>query len=247
MDFEVTFPAVYKALRRWGVIKTGEKRPQWNKGKKFPKPPKEPPATELEERFWEKVNQMIMNQYEDESMNAAFPEEEWARPWYTEVSRTRARSYYSRNKHLPEFQAKWRERDKQRKTQPGFRDRANATKAKWKQSGIVRLRCNIGTRLAIAVRSIANGKKCASITHLVGCSMPELKSHIERQFTKRMTWANYGSYWHCDHIMPITYFDLSKDEEQARCSHFTNLRPLEASRNMARGNRAGIVQAPLGI
>ena len=43
-----------------------------------------------------------------------------------------------------------------------------------------------------------------------------------------MTWDNYGGYWHIDHIIPCCRFDLTKEEEQLKCFHYTNLQPLFA-------------------
>ena len=35
----------------------------------------------------------------------------------------------------------------------------------------------------------------------------KLKSHLESQFTAEMNWDNYGSYWHIDHKVPISFFN----------------------------------------
>jgi len=75
-------------------------------------------------------------------------------------------------------------------------------------------------------------KKSSKTTELMGCSPAELKIHLEKQFDNKMTWENYGPYWHVDHIKPCASFDLSKPEEQRKCFHYTNLRPLEAKENL---------------
>jgi hypothetical protein len=42
-----------------------------------------------------------------------------------------------------------------------------------------------------------------------------------------MTWDNYGKKgWHVDYILPCASFDLTKEEEQKKCFHYTNLQPL---------------------
>jgi hypothetical protein len=69
---------------------------------------------------------------------------------------------------------------------------------------------------------------------LVGCTVSEFREHIERQFQPGMTWQNYGSLWHLDHIRPLASFDLTQKEQQFASCHFTNLRPLWAQENMTR-------------
>ncbi len=65
---------------------------------------------------------------------------------------------------------------------------------------------------------------------LLGCSIEQLKSHLEKKFTKGMSWNNYGK-WHVDHIKPCASFDLSKASEQRKCFHYNNLQPLWAIEN----------------
>ena len=69
---------------------------------------------------------------------------------------------------------------------------------------------------------------------LLGCSEHELRKHLEQRFTKGMTWQNYGTVWEVDHIAPCFMFDLSKPEEQRRCFHYSNLRPLGVTANRSR-------------
>lgn len=81
-------------------------------------------------------------------------------------------------------------------------------------------------------------RKSARTLELVGCSLDVLELHLERQFAPWMSWANYGR-WHIDHIIPCARFDLSKLEEQRRCFHYTNLRPLWKKPNLQRGAARG--------
>jgi len=71
---------------------------------------------------------------------------------------------------------------------------------------------------------------------LLGCIVPELKLHLEKQFKPGMTWNNHGRYgWHIDHIVPCASFDLSDTEQQKKCFHYTNLQPLWAKENLMKG------------
>lgn len=75
-------------------------------------------------------------------------------------------------------------------------------------------------------------ERAASTSELVGCSWKFLTAWLEAKFQKGMTWDNYGSVWHIDHIVPCAAFNLT-DESQARvCFHYTNLQPLMAMDNI---------------
>ena len=68
-----------------------------------------------------------------------------------------------------------------------------------------------------------------------GCTGEQLKKHIEAQFTKGMSWENYGQ-WHVDHIVPCAAFDLSDEAQAHICFNWQNLRPLCAKENIAKSH-----------
>lgn len=72
----------------------------------------------------------------------------------------------------------------------------------------------------------------------LGYSPAELAAHIERQFLKGMTWANYGD-WHIDHIIPLSSFTITgvDDPNFAAAWALSNLRPLWATDNISKGNQ----------
>jgi hypothetical protein len=84
--------------------------------------------------------------------------------------------------------------------------------------------------------SSKNGKKWELC---VGYTAQELMSHLESKFTKEMTWDNYGSYWHIDHIIPKSWFKYESVEDEAfkKCWSLDNLQPLRAIENISKGNR----------
>jgi hypothetical protein len=71
----------------------------------------------------------------------------------------------------------------------------------------------------------------------VGCSFEEAKCRIESQFTRGMTWENYGSFWTLDHIVPLSSFDLTDARQRMIVNHISNLRPLNAKENIRKGNK----------
>jgi hypothetical protein len=50
-----------------------------------------------------------------------------------------------------------------------------------------------------------------------------------------MTWDNYGTYWHLDHIIPCVYFILTEAEQQKLCFNYTNYQPLTKMENWSKG------------
>jgi uncharacterized protein L426 len=83
------------------------------------------------------------------------------------------------------------------------------------------------TRLWSALK---NNQKSDHTLDLLGCSIDELKAHLEMQFEPRMTWDNCGK-WHIDHIIPCAKFDLSIPENQRICFNYRNLQPMWAKEN----------------
>ena len=71
----------------------------------------------------------------------------------------------------------------------------------------------------------------------VGCSFEEARRRIESQFTRGMTWENYGSFWTLDHIVPLSSFDLTDARQRMFVNHISNLRPLNAKENIRKGNK----------
>ena len=63
----------------------------------------------------------------------------------------------------------------------------------------------------------------------------QLLPGLESKFRDGMTWENYGPFWHVDHIRPWASFDLSDPSQQKLCFHWTNLQPLLATENLAKG------------
>jgi len=70
----------------------------------------------------------------------------------------------------------------------------------------------------------------------IGCTVEELKKHLEHRFQPGMTWDNRKD-WHVDHIRPLNPEYPITHEELIKRFHYTNLQPLWAEDNMKKGNR----------
>lgn len=82
----------------------------------------------------------------------------------------------------------------------------------------------------------SQGKARGRSNRLIGCDADTLCLILEAQFLPGMTWDNYGSAWHVDHIIPLSAYDLTDPEQQREAFHYINLQPLWAHENMAKGD-----------
>ena len=82
---------------------------------------------------------------------------------------------------------------------------------------------------------LKNNKKQLTWLKFVDYTLDELINHLENRFTSEMNWNNYGSYWHVDHIKPLSWFNLKTEFKEAWA--LSNLQPLEATKNLSKNNR----------
>ena len=89
---------------------------------------------------------------------------------------------------------------------------------------------------------LKRAKNCRGAFDLLGYAQDELRMHLERQFTKGMSWENMGK-WHIDHIVPLSSFTITgpDDPELRRAWALTNLRPLWAEENLRKGSKMEVL------
>ena len=97
-----------------------------------------------------------------------------------------------------------------------------------------RLKNNIRSRLIQFLNSCKLHKDNKTF-EIVGCSVEFLKEHIEKQFTKGMSWDLVGNYIHIDHRIPLS--SAKTEEEMYKLCHYTNLQPLWAEDNLKKGSK----------
>lgn len=70
----------------------------------------------------------------------------------------------------------------------------------------------------------------------LGYDVAQLRAHIERQFTKGMSWEAFtAGLIHIDHVVPLSQFNMS-DLDQAKAAWaLANIRPLWARDNLVKG------------
>lgn len=94
--------------------------------------------------------------------------------------------------------------------------------------------CKLRSRLRDALKE---NWKTGGTLELLGCDIEFFEKWIEYQFDVNMSWDNCGSYFHLDHIKPCAKFDLSKEEDQKICFHWSNMQPLYGPENISKNDK----------
>ena len=153
----------------------------------------------------------------------------------------RCKKYKRENKeHVAEYNAKWKSQNKEAVSQYNSQyNIENRVAIRTRSTKVLRERRKTDPQYKMSVvlrnrlRKFYTGGG-AGMTELVGISFKDFQRWIEHQFTFDMTWENHGGMWHIDHVVPCALFNLLDQKEREVCFHWTNMRPLEARRNMAR-------------
>lgn len=94
-----------------------------------------------------------------------------------------------------------------------------------------RMSCVLRSRL---YKALFGNFKHGSAVRDLGCSRKEFDAWIESQFQPGMTWANYGTEWQIDHIIPFKFIDETQYSHQRVVCHYKNLRPMWKADNLSR-------------
>jgi len=94
-----------------------------------------------------------------------------------------------------------------------------------------RMECILRVRVRQALKA-QGAKKFTSTMDLIGCSPEFLTKYLEKQINPGTKREDY----HVDHIEPCALFDLTKEEEQKMCFHWTNLQLLLGPANQAKSD-----------
>lgn len=175
---------------------------------------------------------------------------------YSYCKRCASRSVMdSRKIHDPTFEAirRWRVANRAKHNEYAKRTRANRTperreaflrwlrayQAKRRLDGRYRLIASIRSQLVLILRGKYPGTK--GLLRRLGYSRHALIAHLEAQFQPDMSWDNYGrGGWEVDHRIPVKAFDQSDPEQFRACWALSNLRPLWAEENRAKGARLDV-------
>jgi hypothetical protein len=154
---------------------------------------------------------------------------------------SRCKEYKSRNKEkVSEYNKKWKEENREivseYNKQYNIENRDTIQKRQTEQHRL-RRQIDMTYKMSIIIRNRL-GKfytgKHVDLLELVGISMDDFVCWIQSNFTSDMSWNNHGVFWHVDHVIPCEWFNLTEFCERKTCFHWTNMRPLEAIKNMSR-------------
>lgn len=176
--------------------------------------------------------------------------------------REKAKERYlqNRDKHLKSFKEyriknkealnkydrdRWETRKKERKKNKAkiteyrreYEKNRRATDPVWRLKK--NLRCLLW-RFIYKTKENRSSKSMTKMVEITGATSKEVRIFIESKFVKGMTWNNYGknpNNWQIDHIIPLSKFDLTKEEELKKAFHYTNMQPLWSTDNMKKFTR----------
>lgn len=114
---------------------------------------------------------------------------------------------------------------------PGYHGRYSARR--YAEDPNFRLRVLLRSRVR---QGVQHHYKAGSAVRDLGCTVEELKKHLESKFRPGMTWENWGE-WEVDHMRPLASFDLTDRAQFLQACHYTNLQPLWKSENRIKGDR----------
>lgn len=131
-------------------------------------------------------------------------------------------------------------RASKRKQYGRHRDLLRARVSAWRMANPEKVRAwhrqpsqRVSSAISRAIRkALADRKAGRTWESIVGFTLSELMTHLERRFMPGMTWANFGQ-WEIDHIRPKSSFDFSSRNDEAcrACWALENLQPLWMSDN----------------
>ena len=90
---------------------------------------------------------------------------------------------------------------------------------------------NVRSRILSAIKN----KSKHTISYL-GCNCSDyLKWLLKNE--NSYTFENYGKEWHIDHVIPISKFDITNEEQQLLAFNWRNTMPLSVEENLKKNNK----------
>lgn len=145
-------------------------------------------------------------------------EKEDGKKYYTEHKEKRKKWARENKSKMKELQSNWYQNNKDKRNQK--------ERDKCKNDPGFKLYKNCRRRIACLINKQDTTKS------YLGTKFEVIKKWFEFCFDDKMNWNNYGTYWHCDHVIASNNFDLTDPEQVYLCFNWKNLSPLSEKDNM---------------
>jgi len=155
---------------------------------------------------------------------------------YRQANKQKIKKYNKDNKeNIKKRLKEWREANRE--------NLAKYQKERRQSEPLFKMKCNLRKRTYLAFKNKGYSKNTKT-QEILGVDWETTKKHIERQFTKGMSWGNYGQ-WHIDHIIPLA--SANTEEKILQLCHYSNLQPLWAGENFSKGDKINGQQTKIRI
>lgn len=163
---------------------------------------------------------------------------------YRKSNKAKIKVYFEENKVKIEIKAKiYRENNKEKIAVRNKKWRAE--NKEYKRQYNRKIRQTVKGRLEIRMGNAIRGALCRNEKQghwedLVGYSVQDLKLHLEKQFTDKMSWELFmKGEIHIDHIKPKSsyFYETTQDISFKECWALSNLQPLFAEDNLKKGDK----------
>jgi len=169
---------------------------------------------------------------------------EWRLKNVERIKRTTKKYYLKNIEHIKKKNKEWHLKNprefpqdqKEYLSRPEIKEkRQNRMRNRYKTDINFRLTDLCRRRLRHALKG---NSKTASTIELIGCTIEELRQHIESKFEPWMNWENQGlGGWDIEHIKACFHFNMSDPKQQRACFNWSNLQPMEHIANIKKGTR----------
>lgn len=147
----------------------------------------------------------------------------------------REENKYSISIQRKKYREKNKERIKTKYTSLSYKKKRNELNKKRRKNDI---QFRVSQTLKSKIHKMIDGKKLSiKSKKLIGCNKIDLIKWLEYQFDSNMSWDNYGSYWHIDHVLAVNMFDMKNKKDIHICFNWKNLQPMKAFDNQSKSNK----------
>jgi hypothetical protein len=145
---------------------------------------------------------------------------------------------YARNKYNPLKKQTYYESNKENyKTYNASKEvkqrRNSRNKVRRKEDTAFRIMTSQRAR----IHEVLKGYKNCKSGKLLNCTREQIKIWLTFLMEDWMSWENFGTEWHIDHVVPVSFFNIIDSNEQKYAFHWSNLRPLRKETNISKFNK----------